>query len=391
MPDLYNSRGVSADKQDVHAAIKNMSKGLYPNAFCKILPDLVANDDAYCNMMHADTAGTKTAIAYIYYKETGDLSVWKGIVQDALVMNIDDMLCSGVSDTILISSNIARNKGKIDGAVIATLIQAAEEFCTKMREYGVQLHMAGGETADVGDIVRTIDVGYTAFARMPRANVIDPANIKEGDVIVSLASYGQATYETEWNSGIGCNGLTSARHDLLNKVYLEKYPESVDPALPKEIVFAGPYQVRDEVGEGENLGKLLLSPTRTFAPVMNKIFAEHRGAIKAIFHNTGGGSSKCLHYVPKGLNIIKDNLLAAPKIFRLIQSTVNTPWAEMYKVFNMGNRLEIYTNEASANSIIEIAKSFHIDAQISGRVAAHSDASKSIVSMHTEFGDWVYE
>jgi phosphoribosylformylglycinamidine cyclo-ligase len=388
--DLYNSRGVSAGKEDVHQAIKNIDKGLFPNAFCKILPDWVAGDPDFCNLMHADTAGTKTAIAYIYYKETGDLSVWEGIVQDALVMNIDDMLCSGVSDTILISSNIARNKGLINGDIIATLIKAAENFCTKMKEYGVDIKMAGGETADVGDIVRTVDVGYTAFARLARKDVVDPAQIKPGQVIVGLASYGQATYEDSWNSGIGCNGLTSARHDLLNKIYLEKYPETVDPALSKDIVFVGPYQMLDDVGEGENLGKLLLSPTRTFAPVMNKIFAKHRSDISAIIHNTGGGASKCLHYVPKGLYIIKDNLLPVPKIFQLIQQTVNTPWAEMYKVFNMGTRLEIYTDLAEAQSIIDIATSFNIEAQIIGRVEAETNPEKSIVVMKTPHGEWTY-
>jgi phosphoribosylformylglycinamidine cyclo-ligase len=388
--DLYNSRGVSAGKEDVHNAIKDISKGLFPNAFCKILPDYVASDDNFCNLMHSDTAGTKTALAYIYYKETGDLSVWKGIVQDALVMNIDDMLCSGVNGTILVSSNIARNKGLIDGAVIATLIQAAEEFCVKMRSYGVDLKMAGGETADVGDIVRTIDVGYTAFARLPKANVVDPATIKPGQVIVGLASYGKSTYEDSWNSGIGCNGLTSARHDLLNKIYLEKYPETVDPALDKEIVFVGPYQVLDDVGEGENLGKLLLSPTRTFAPVMKLIFEAHRKSIYGIIHNTGGGASKCLHYVPKGLRIVKNNLLPIPKIFQLIQKTVNTPWAEMYKVFNMGTRLEIYTDASEAESIIAIAKSFNIDAQIIGRVEAYESVNKSIVAMMANGEQWEY-
>lgn len=388
--DLYNSRGVSAGKEDVHNAIKNIDKGLFPNAFCKILPDWVAGDPEFCNLMHSDTAGTKTAIAYIYYKETGDLSVWEGIVQDALVMNIDDMLCSGVSDTILVSSNIARNKGLINGEIVATLIQAAENFCSKMKQYGVDIKMAGGETADVGDIVRTIDVGYTAFARLPRKDVVDPAQIKPGQVIVGLASYGQATYEDGWNSGIGCNGLTSARHDLLNKIYLEKYPETVDPALSKDIVFVGPYHVLDDVGEGENLGKLLLSPTRTFAPVMNKIFAHHRSAISAIIHNTGGGASKCLHYVPKGLRIIKDNLLPLPKIFQLIQQTVNTPWHEMYKVFNMGTRLEIYTDLAVAQDIIDIAASFNIDAQIIGKVEANSEVEKSTVEMKTPYGEWSY-
>jgi len=387
MSDLYKQRGVSADKEDVHLAIANISKGLYPNAFCKILPDYVGGDESYCNLMHADTAGTKTAIAYIYYKETEDASIWKGIVQDALVMNIDDMLCAGVDTPIVISSTIARNKNKIDAAAIAAIIQGAEEFAQQMKTYGVELHMAGGETADVGDIVRTIDVGYTAFARLKRADVVDPSNIKPGHVIVGLASYGQASYETAYNSGIGSNGLTSARHDLLNKIYLEKYPECVDPNLSKDVVFNGPYQVLDTVENGMTLGKLLLSPTRTFAPVMKKIFEQYRSNIAGIIHNTGGGASKCLHYVPNNLKIVKDNFLSAPLIFRLIQKTVNTPWAEMYKVFNMGNRLEIYTDEAAADGIIAIAKSFNIEAQIIGRVEAGDGKS---VAMKTEFGDWEY-
>jgi phosphoribosylformylglycinamidine cyclo-ligase len=387
MSELYNKRGVSADKEDVHLAIKNISKGLYPNAFCKILPDYVGGDDAYCNLMHADTAGTKTAIAYIYYKETGDASVWKGIVQDALVMNIDDMLCAGVDVPIVVSSTIARNKNKIDAACIAAIIQGAEEFAQLMQTYGVNLHMAGGETADVGDIVRTIDVGYTAFARMQRKNVVNPENIKPGNVIVGLASYGQATYETAYNSGIGSNGLTSARHDLLHKIYATKYPEAVDPNLPNDVIFNGPYTIQEEIENGITLGKLLLSPTRTFAPVMNKIFEKHRPNIAAIFHNTGGGASKCLHYIPDGLQIVKDNFLPVPTIFRLIQQTVNTPWAEMFKVFNMGTRLEIYTDNVSANSIIAIANLFGIDAQIIGRVE-HGEGKS--VQMITEFGEWKY-
>jgi phosphoribosylformylglycinamidine cyclo-ligase len=387
MSDLYKQRGVSADKEDVHAAIANISKGLYPNAFCKILPDYVGGDDAYCNLMHADTAGTKTAIAYIYYKETGDASIWKGIVQDALVMNIDDMLCAGVDTPIVISSTIARNKNKIDAQTIASLIQGAEEFATQMKQHDVSLQMAGGETADVGDIVRTIDVGFTAFARMKKSDVIDPANIKPGNVIVGVASYGQATYEAEYNSGIGSNGLTSARHDLLHKIYVDKYPECVDPNLSKDVIFNGPYQVLDKLENGITLGKMLLSPTRTFAPVMKKIFASHRKNITAIFHNTGGGASKCLHYIPDGVSIVKDNFLPVPLIFRLIQKTVNTPWAEMFKVFNMGTRLEIYTDEASAQEMIAIANSFNIDAQIIGRVEVGDGKS---VKMKTEFGEWEY-
>ncbi len=386
MENIYKQRGVSADKEDVHIAIKNIDKGIYPNAFCKILPDYVGGDDAFCNLMHADTAGTKTAIAYIYYKETGDASVWEGIVQDALVMNIDDMLCAGVDDTIVISSTIARNNKLIDGKVISTIINAAEKFTQEMAKFGVSIKMAGGETADVGDIVRTIDVGYTAFARMPRAQVINPHNVQVGNVLVGLASYGQATYENTFNSGIGSNGLTSARHDLLHKTYLHKYPETVDPLVPENIAFAGPYKVEDNVGVGENLGKLLLSPTRTFAPVMKCIFKEHRAAINAIIHNTGGGASKCLHYLPKGLHIVKNNMLPVPEIFTLIQKTVNTPWQEMFKVFNMGTRLEIYTDATTANAIIAIAKSFNIDAQIIGEVAAYNSTTESKVTL-SAFGE----
>jgi phosphoribosylformylglycinamidine cyclo-ligase len=388
MSELYKQRGVSADKEDVHKAIANISKGLYPNAFCKILPDYVGGDDGYCNLMHADTAGTKTAIAYIYYKETGDASIWKGIVQDALVMNIDDMLCAGVDTPIVVSSTIARNKLMIDAQTIASLIQGGEEFAQNMKEHGVELHMAGGETADVGDIVRTIDVGFTAFARMKRSDVINPANIKPDQVIVGLASYGQASYETEYNSGIGSNGLTSARHDLLHKIYVDKYPECVDPNLSKEVIFNGPFQVLDKLENCLSLGKMLLSPTRTFAPVMKKIFASHRNNIAAIFHNTGGGASKCLHYIPDDLRIVKDNFLPVPLIFKLIQQTVNTPWAEMFKVFNMGTRLEIYTDAQTAIDIIAISKSFNIDAQIIGRVEAGEQKS---VAMKTEFGEWEYK
>jgi phosphoribosylformylglycinamidine cyclo-ligase len=387
MSNLYNARGVSADKEDVHQAIKHINKGLFPQAFCKIIPDFVAGDNNYCNLMHADTAGTKTAIAYIYYRETGDASVWKGIVQDALVMNIDDMLCVGLDTNIVISSTVVRNKIKIPAEVISAIINGAEEFAAKMKTYGVDLHMAGGETADVGDIVRTIDVGYTAFARMKKADVIDMANVSAGDVIVSIASYGQASYEDEYNSGIGSNGLTSARHDMLHKIYLDKYPECVDPNLPKDVVFNGKYQVGDIADNGVSIGKLLLSPTRTFAPLLKEIFSKHRPNIKGIVHNTGGGASKCLHYINDNLHIIKDNLLPAPIIFELIQQSVNTPWQEMYKVFNMGNRLEIYTDGATANSIINISKSFNIDAQICGRVEA--GAGKK-VKMTTKYGFWEY-
>jgi phosphoribosylformylglycinamidine cyclo-ligase len=387
MSNIYEQRGVSAGKEDVHAAIQHIDKGLFPKAFCKILPDYAAGDDDFVNIMHADTAGTKTAIAYIYYKETGDLSVWKGIVQDALVMNIDDMLCSGVTGPIIISSTIGRNKSVIDADVIKTLIQGAESFANEMLTYGVDLKMAGGETADVGDVVRTIDVGYTAFARMPKADVIDPSNIVAGNVVVGLASYGQASYEASFNSGMGCNGLTSARHDLLQKQYAHKYPETINPLVDEQFQYNGPYAVTDAVGAGENLGKLLLSPTRTFAPVITKILNEHRAAITGIIHNTGGGASKCLHYIPENVTVIKDNFLPTPLIFELIQKTVNTSWQEMYKVFNMGTRLEIYTSQESAAGIIAIANAFGIDAQILGRV----EAGNKKVKMQTPYGEWIYE
>jgi phosphoribosylformylglycinamidine cyclo-ligase len=372
----YALRGVSANKADVHAAIKNMDKGLYPLAFCKVLPDFAAGNARYCNIMHADTAGTKTSLAYMYWRETGDLSVWKGIVQDAIVMNLDDMGCVGCLDNIILSSTIGRNKNLITGDVIRTLIEATVEFVDKMKEYGINIHLAGGETADVGDIVRTIDVGYTAFARMPRKNLI-VNNVKDGDMIVGFASYGQATYESEYNGGMGCNGLTSARHDVLNHSYTGGYPDSYDNNTPKEVVYTGNKKLTDTLvinGQSFTVGKLLLSPTRTFLPllkyVMENVIARNesnKGAIHGIIHNTGGGLTKALKFV-KNKHLIKDNLLPIPPLFKMIQQESNTDWQEMYQVFNMGCRLEIYCDKKIAENLVAIGKMFNIDAQIIGRV-----------------------
>jgi phosphoribosylformylglycinamidine cyclo-ligase len=368
--EKYNLRGVSANKTDVHKAIENLDKGLYPLAFCKILPDFVANDTDYCNIMHADTAGTKTSLAYLYWRETGDLSVWQGIVQDAIVMNLDDMACVGCVDNIVLSSTIGRNKNLISGDVVRTLIEATVDFADKMREYGIQIHLAGGETADVGDIVRTIDVGYTAFARMPRKELI-VNDIKAGNVIVGFASYGQATYETAYNGGMGSNGLTSARHDVLSHVYAEQFPESFDPATPKSVVYSGNRRLTDKIKVGNEeitAGKLVLSPTRTYLPVLKEILqttdCKH---LHGIIHNTGGGQTKVLKFV-KNKHIIKNNLLATPPLFDMIQQESGTAWREMFQVFNMGHRLEIYCDEKIAENLVNIGRNFNIDAQIVGYV-----------------------
>jgi phosphoribosylformylglycinamidine cyclo-ligase len=361
----YDLRGVSATKDDVHAAIKGMDKGLYPNAFCKILPDYTAGDDDYVNLMHADTAGTKTSLAYLYWKETGDLSVWKGIAQDALIMNLDDMACVGCVDNIVISSTIGRNRNKISGEVIGALINASNELAAMLKSHGVNIHLAGGETADVGDIVRTIDVGITAFARMKKSDLIIN-DIQPGDMIVGLSSSGQATYEDEYNGGMGSNGLTSARHDILNYEYAEKYPESFDSATPKEAVYIGNKKLTDEVmidGKPIHVGKLILSPTRTYLPVLQKIIPELKEQINGLIHATGGGQVKVNHF-------IKDR--------HVIKKEGGSSWKEMYQVFNMGHRLEFYLPEASAQRIIEISESFNIDAQIVGRVEAHEGNKVSI-------------
>ncbi len=371
----YDLRGVSAKKEDVHAAIKHLDKGLYPLAFCKILPDVTGGSNDHCNIMHTDTAGTKTSLAYLYWKETGDLSVWKGIVQDALVMNLDDMACVGCTDGIVVSSTIGRNKNLITGDVIATIIQAAVDFKENMAAHGIGLFLAGGETADVGDIVRTIDVGYTTFARMKRSNLI-VNDIQAGDVIVGLASFGQATYESEYNGGMGSNGLTSARHDVFSKIYAEKYPDSFDSNTPLEVIYTGRKKLTEEIEIGGNtipVGKLVLSPTRTYLPVLKKVLEEFTGEsrkkIHGLIHCTGGGQTKVQHFI-KNKRIVKNALMDLPPLFELIQNESGTGWKEMYQVFNMGHRLEFYLKENNAQSIIDIARSFDIDAQIVGYVEA---------------------
>lgn len=385
----YDLRGVSATKDEVHAAIKGLDKGLYPRAFCKIIPDVVGADPAYCNIMHADTAGTKTSLAYLYWKETGDLSVWKGIAQDALVMNLDDMACVGCYQDIVISSTIGRNKNLISGDVIATIIQAAEDLAAQLGELGVRLHMAGGETADVGDIVRTIDVGYTAFARMRRENTI-VNDIRSGDVIVGMASYGKATYESEYNGGMGSNGLTSARHDVLNKGYAAQYPDSFDPNTPDAVIFTGSKKLTDKVdipGFGAiDVGKLILSPTRTFLPVLRPLIEDHRDKIHGMIHCTGGGQTKVQKFIGN-VRVIKDNLFDLPPLFKMIQEESGTGWKEMYQVFNMGNRMEVYLAPEHADLVIAAAKAYNIDAQIVGRVEA---AEKPEVRIESPFGIFEY-
>lgn len=366
----YSQRGVSAGKEEVHQAIKGLDKGLYPNAFCKIIPDIAGGDPEYCNLMHADTAGTKTSLAYLYWKETGDLSVWKGIVQDAIVMNLDDMACVGCVDNIMLSSTVGRNKTHVTGEVVAAIIQGAAELARELKEVGVELHLTGGETADVGDIVRTADVGFTAFARMKRSEVIETA-VRPGDVIVGLASYGQSSYEKRYNSGIGSNGLTNARHDVLQKVYADKYPESYDRAnIPEDLVYVGKHLLTDSYGGLDlTVGQLLLSPTRTFLPLMKDLLAAHRDKIHGMIHCTGGGQTKVMKFV-QNLHVIKDNLLDTPPIFKLIQESSGASWKEMYQVFNMGHRMEIYTDETTAQDILKLADSYQIDAKIVGRCLA---------------------
>ena len=379
--EKYLSRGVSADKSEVHEAIKGLDKGLFPYSFCKILPDFLTGDEAYCTLMHADTAGTKTSLAYMYWKETGDISIWKGIVQDALVMNTDDMACSGCLNDIIVSSTIGRNKHLISGEVIKVLIQAAQEFFEEMSRHGVSIHSAGGETADVGDIVRTADVGFTAFARMKRADVID-VKIHEGNYIVGLASYGQATYESSYNGGMGSNGLTSARHDVFASVYRDKYPETFDHNTDINFIYSGSKLLTDVIdinGTMIPLGKLVLSPTRTFLPILKNIIPQHKEAITGIIHNTGGGHTKVTKYLNKPLHIVKDNLLAVPPLFEVIQNESNATLEEMYKVFNMGTRLEIYVKDLkTAEDMVAISKAFNVEADIIGRVV-HSDSNLSKV------------
>lgn len=392
MSDLkYNQRGVSAGKEDVHNAIKNIDKGLYPKAFCKIIPDILGGDEEWCNIMHADGAGTKSSLAYVYWKETGDKSVWKGIAQDAIIMNVDDLLCVGATDNILLSSTIGRNKNNIPGEVIAEIINGTEEILAELRELGIGIYSTGGETADVGDLVRTIIVDSTVTCRMRRADVISNHNIKPGNVIVGLASYGKATYEKEYNGGMGSNGLTSARHDVFSKYIAEKYPESYDPAVPYDLVFAGGKALTDiiktETGEEITAGKLVLSPTRTYAPVIKKILDKYRAQLDGMVHCSGGAQTKVLHFVDN-VHIIKDNLFPIPPLFELIQKESNTDWQEMYKVFNMGHRMELYVPEEIAADIIAISESFNIPAQIIGRVEA---SDRKQVTITSPYGTFHYE
>lgn len=381
----YNQRGVSAGKEDVHNAIKDIDKGIFPKAFCKIVPDFLAGSNDHCVVMHADGAGTKSSLAYLYYKETGDKSVWKGIAQDALIMNVDDLLCVGATDNILVSSTIGRNKNLIDGEVIAALINGTEEVLENLREMGIGIYSTGGETADVGDLVRTIIVDSTVVCRLKRSEVISNSNIKPGNVIVGLASFGQATYEDEYNGGMGSNGLTSARHDVFNHYIAEKYPESFDPNVPKDLVYSGNYKLTDEV-EGSSLdaGKLVLSPTRTYAPIIKKILDKYRSQIDGMVHCSGGAQTKVLHFIDD-LHVIKDNLFPTPVLFKTIQEESKTEWKEMYKVFNMGHRMELYVPQEIAEDIIKISKSFNVDARIVGRVEDSQDKKLTIQSEHGEF------
>ena len=384
----YMMRGVSASKEDVHNAIKHIDKGLYPQAFCKIIPDILGGDPEYCNIMHADGAGTKSSLAYMYWKETGDLSVWKGIAQDALIMNIDDLLCVGAVDNILVSSTIGRNKLLVPGEVISAIINGTDELLAELREMGVGVYATGGETADVGDLVRTIIVDSTVTCRMKRSDVINNANIRPGDVIVGLASFGQATYEKEYNGGMGSNGLTSARHDVFSKYLAEKYPESYDKAVPDELVYSGGLKLTDAVeGSPLDAGKLVLSPTRTYAPVVKILLDALRPQIHGMVHCSGGAQTKVLHFVGDNCRVIKDNLFPVPPLFRTIKEQSNTDWSEMYKVFNMGHRLEVYVSPEDADDVIAISQSFGIDAQVIGRIE-ESDHKELII--RSEFGEFRY-
>ena len=384
----YAQRGVSAGKEEVHKAIKNVDKGLFPKAFCKIVPDYLTGSEDHCLIMHADGAGTKSSLAYMYWKETGDLSVWKGIAQDALIMNIDDLLCVGATDNILLSSTIGRNKNLITGEVISAIINGTEELIADLEQHGVSIKSTGGETADVGDLVRTIIVDSTVTARMKKEDVIDNANIKPGDVIVGLASFGQATYENEYNGGMGSNGLTSARHDVFNMYLAEKYPESFDKAVPDELVYSGSKKLTDAVSESPlDAGKLVLSPTRTYAPVIKKILASvDRSLLHGMVHCSGGAQTKILHFI-ENLHIIKDNLFDIPPLFKLIQEESGTDWKEMYQVFNMGHRMELYVEPSLADEIIAISKSFNIDAQVIGRV---ENADQKELTIKSPFGTFTY-
>lgn len=386
----YDQRGVSASKDDVHNAIRNIDKGLFPKAFCKIVPDILSNDPLYCNIMHADGAGTKSSLAYTYWKQTQDLSVWRGIAQDAIIMNLDDLLCVGATDNILLSSTIGRNKNLIPGEVIAAIINGTEEILEELRSFGIGIYSTGGETADVGDLVRTIIVDSTVTCRMKREDVISNDRIQAGNVIVGLASYGQASYEHEYNGGMGSNGLTSARHDVFNKTIASQYPESFDPSVPEELVFSGSKQLTDliDIGNGQTItaGKLVLSPTRTYAPVIKAILDTYRNQIQGMVHCSGGAQTKVLHFI-EGLHVMKNNLFPVPPLFKLIQEESSTNWQEMYKVFNMGHRMELYVPESIAADLIQISQSFGIDAQVIGHVEA---SDKKQVTVKSEFGEFVY-
>ncbi|MGB5818822.1 MAG: AIR synthase related protein [Saonia sp.] len=386
--ERYHLRGVSASKEDVHKAIKNIDKGLFPKAFCKIVPDYLTNDDAYCLVMHADGAGTKSSLAYMYWKETGDISVWKGIAQDALIMNVDDLICVGATDNIMLSSTIGRNKNLIPGEVISAIINGTEELISDLREHGIIIHSTGGETADVGDLVRTIIVDSTVTARIKRSDVIDNARIRAGDVIVGLASFGQATYEREYNGGMGSNGLTSARHDVFSKYLAEKYPESYDADVPRNLVYSGNKKLTDMVPDVPlNAGKLVLSPTRTYAPIIKKILAKYgSNDIHGMIHCSGGAQTKILHFIDD-LHVIKDNMFPIPPLFKLIQEQSATDWKEMYQVFNCGHRMELYVNKAVAQDLINISQSFGVDAKIVGKVVENPSKKLTIES---EYGTFRY-
>lgn len=387
MTERYMLRGVSAAKEDVHNAIRNIDKGLYPQAFCKIIPDILGGDPEWCNLMHADGAGTKSSLAYMYWRETGDLSVWKGIAQDALVMNLDDLLCVGAVDGILVSSTIGRNKLLIPGEVVSAIINGTDELLQELRDMGIGIYSTGGETADVGDLVRTIIVDSTVTCRMRRSDVIDNANIRPGDVIVGLSSSGQATYETTYNGGMGSNGLTSARHDMFSKYLAMKYPESFDRGVPMDLVYSGKYALLDAVeGTPVDAGRLVLSPTRTYAPVISRVLAELRGEIHGMVHCTGGAQTKVLHFVNENCRVVKDNMFDVPPLFRAIQEQSGTDWAEMYRVFNMGHRFEIYLSADHAQQVIDIARSFNIDAQIVGRI----EEGERSLRIESEFGVFNY-
>ena len=382
----YTLRGVSADKEDVHQAIKKIDKGLFPNAFCKIVPDYLSNDDDYCVVMHADGAGTKSSLAYAYWRETGDLSVWKGIAQDALVMNLDDLLCVGVTDNILVSSTIGRNKTLIPAEVISSIINGTEELLDELRNLGIGIHSTGGETADVGDLVRTIIVDSTVVCRMPRKDVISNDKISAGNVIVGLSSYGQSSYESNYNGGMGSNGLTSARHDVFHSYLAEAYPETYDHSLPKELVYSGSKKLLDVLDLSVDIGKLVLSPTRTYAPIIKQILESHRENIHGMVHCSGGAQTKVLHFVDN-LHIIKDHLFDVPPLFQLIQKESKTDWHEMYKVFNMGHRMELYVPQEIAQDIISISETFNVEAKIIGRVEA---SSKKQLTISSPFGEFIY-